>query len=135
MTKGSYDPTDFDPSTPHERIELKLCRQCGRAFLNRWVFLRHRPEGRGAIGEPADPTVRCLSDRELVRRGMWRVRGERDSRDVWLWSDRGDVSPLNEVPGSARRNGGKGRKFEEGNRRSAHYQAEQRRKRERGSQN
>jgi hypothetical protein len=120
--KPSYDAADFDPTREHPRVEPKRCKQCSRVFLNRWVFLRHRPEGRAAITEPADPTVPCYSDRQLERLGMWQVRG--------IWQDSGKVSPLDEVPGVARARG-KGRTFQEGNRYGAH--AQQRRKRERRS--
>ncbi len=126
MTKPkqpSHDPADFDPAREHPRVELKRCRQCARVFLNRWVFLRHRPEGRNAVTEPADPNVPCYSDRQLERLGMWQTRG--------IWQDNGKVSPLDEVPGVERERG-KGRTFQDGNRYSAHHQAEQRRNRERG---
>jgi hypothetical protein len=120
--KPSYNPGDFDPNREHPRVELKRCRQCSRVFLNRWVFLRHRPEGRNAITEPADPNVSCYSDRQLERLGMWQVRG--------IWQDGGKQSPLDEVPGIERERG-KGRTFTEGNRYGAHAHA--RRKRDRGT--
>jgi hypothetical protein len=136
----SYDPADFDPSKDHPRFEPKICGACDRAFLNRWVFLRHRPEGRDAINHPLDPNVTCYSDRHLERLGMWRVLltiKVRDdagavtgSRDVWLWSDTGKVSPLEETPAVDRLGHGKGRTFTDGNRHGAHYQARKKRDRE-----
>lgn len=114
----SYDPADFDPSDDTKRYEPKLCHRCGRVFINRWVFLRHRREGRGAITEPVDPNVPCYSDRQLRRRGMWKANG--------IWMDKGDVSPLDEDPGTTRRRG-KGRQLPKGHRYSARHQAKNRR--------
>jgi hypothetical protein len=115
---SSYDPRDFDPKIHTKLFEPKKCKRCGRVFLNRWVFLRHRPEGKRAITEPLDPAVACYSDRHLTERlGMWQTHS--------IWQDSGKLSPLDEVPGRERQGHGKGRRFPKGNRYSARHQREQ----------
>jgi hypothetical protein len=120
----SRDPNDFDPNDDRKLEEPKLCARCKRIFLNRWVFLRHLPEGRSAITEPLDPTRSCYSDRHLRRKGMWKTHQ--------IWMDSAAISPLDEDPGIDR-DRGDGRPFSDDHKYSRRYQQWRRRKRDRGS--
>ena len=117
-----YAPEDFTQDVDLKRYEPKLCEACNRVFLNRWVFLRHRPSGAAAIAEPHNPTMPCYTDQHLRRLGMWLARG--------IWQDSGAVSPLDET-----KDRGDGRPLPAGHRYSAIYQHERRQNRERGSKN